>query len=80
MPAASASPSSDWLNTGFVFPPQGFELDQAIDRLVQHALKQAGENVSAAARLLGVSRDVVRYRLSGQREKQKETPESASSE
>jgi len=79
-PAASASPSSDWLNTGFVFPPQGFELDQAIDRLVQHALKQAGENVSAAARLLGVSRDVVRYRLSGQREKQKETPESASSE
>jgi ActR/RegA family two-component response regulator len=32
---------------------------------VRHALAQSDGNVSAAARLLGVSRDVVRYRLAG---------------
>jgi ActR/RegA family two-component response regulator len=31
--------------------------------LIQRALAQADGNVSAAARLLGVSRDFVRYRL-----------------
>jgi DNA-binding NtrC family response regulator len=35
--------------------------------LIQHALKQSGNNVSAAARLLGVSRDYLRYRLAGQK-------------
>jgi DNA-binding NtrC family response regulator len=55
--------NSDWFNERFVFPDQGFALDAAIDRLVQHALRQTDGNVSAAARLLSVSRDVVRYRL-----------------
>lgn len=59
--------SDAWFNERFVFPEQGFSLEQATDRLVQHALAQAGGNVSAAARLLGVSRDVVRYRLSSRR-------------
>jgi len=56
-----------WFNTGFVFPDQGFDLEESITHLIQHALKQSGNNVSAAARLLGVSRDYVRYRLSGQK-------------
>jgi len=55
----------DWFNPGFTFPPEGFLLEEAINRLIQHALKQTEENVSAAARLLGVSRDYLRYRLSG---------------
>ena len=55
----------DWLNPGYRFPDEGFSLDEAIRRLVGQAVKQAGGNVSAAARLLGVSRDVVRYRLEG---------------
>jgi two-component system, NtrC family, response regulator AtoC len=55
--------SMDWFNQGFVFPPQGFQLEEAIGRLIQHALAQSEQNVSAAARLLGVSRDYVRYRL-----------------
>lgn len=55
--------SAEWLNPNFVLPEAGFQLEAAIDRLVQLALKQANDNVSAAARLLGVSRDVVRYRL-----------------
>jgi DNA-binding NtrC family response regulator len=62
---ASAGIGADWFNPGYRFPEEGFLLDAAILRLVSHAVKQAGGNVSAAARLLGVSRDVVRYRLEG---------------
>jgi transcriptional regulator with GAF, ATPase, and Fis domain len=58
---------NDWFNAGFVFPPEGFDLEEAIQFLIQHALKQTSGNVSAAARLLGVSRDYVRYRLSGRK-------------
>ena len=60
-------PPEEWFNPEFVFPDQGFSLEAATDRIVQHALRQTEGNVSAAARLLGVSRDVVRYRLSGKR-------------
>jgi DNA-binding NtrC family response regulator len=54
-----------WLNHDFHFPPQGFVLDDAMALLIGRALKQTGNNVSAAARLLGVSRDFLRYRLAG---------------
>src|SRR5262249_49774722 len=43
----------DWFNAGFKFPADGFSLEEAIGRLIQHALQQTGNNVSAAARLLG---------------------------
>ena len=56
---------NDWFNTAFVYPPDGFSLEEAIMRLIHHALKQTNQNVSAAARLLGVSRDYLRYRLAG---------------
>jgi two-component system, NtrC family, response regulator AtoC len=56
--------ASEWFNDNFVFPAQGFSLEDGINRMIQHALKQSNQNVSAAARLLGVSRDYVRYRLS----------------
>jgi DNA-binding NtrC family response regulator len=59
--------ASDWFNEGFSFPAQGFSLEEAVNRLIRHALRQTGNNVSAAARLLGVSRDYVRYRLSGEK-------------
>jgi DNA-binding NtrC family response regulator len=55
----------DWFNSNFRFPSEGFKLEKAIAVLIQHALNQSGENVSAAARLLGVSRDYLRYRLAG---------------
>jgi DNA-binding NtrC family response regulator len=54
----------DWLNPAFAFPEEGFQLEEAINRLIRLALDQSGQNVSAAARLLGVSRDYLRYRLS----------------
>jgi DNA-binding NtrC family response regulator len=62
---AAGSPSANWLRPNFVFPESGFSLETAIDEIVTRAVRQANGNVSAAARLLGVSRDVVRYRLKG---------------
>ncbi len=53
------------LPLGYVFPENGFSLEAAIDEIVAHAVRQAAGNVSGAARLLGVSRDVVRYRMKG---------------
>lgn len=55
--------STGWLNPGFSFPNEGFSLENAIGVFIQRALKQSGDNVSGAARLLGVSRDYLRYRL-----------------
>jgi DNA-binding NtrC family response regulator len=66
-PGPGGPPTADWLNPGYVFPAEGFVLEDAIDRLVQRALRQAGSNVSRAARLLGTTRDAVRYRLFGDR-------------
>jgi DNA-binding NtrC family response regulator len=60
-PAPAGQP--DWLKPGFSFPESGFSLDEATNRLMKLALSQADGNVSAAARLLGVPRDFVRYRL-----------------
>ena len=59
------SPKPDWLNPAYEFT--GFSLEAAIDRFIQLALQRVGGNVSAAARLLDVPRDYVRYRLYGPR-------------
>lgn len=59
---------NDWFNEQFVFPEQGFSLAEAIQRIVRHALKQTNNNLSAAGRLLGVSRDYIRYRLAGKKD------------
>lgn len=68
IPQMDPSDKRDWFNDAFVFPPEGgFSLEDGINRMIHHALKQTHNNVSAAARLLGVSRDYVRYRLAGQK-------------
>jgi DNA-binding NtrC family response regulator len=59
-----------WFNPQFRFPQQGFDLESAIRRLIEHALHQTDNNVSAAARVLGVTRDYLRYRLSGEKSEQ----------
>ena len=46
------------------FLPQGMTLDQWEDEMIREALKRAGGNKSQAARLLGLSRNALRYRLS----------------
>ena len=53
---------SDWLNPRWNFPEEGIDLEGAIDRLIGRAIDKVGGNVTAAARLLGVSRDYIRYR------------------
>ena len=62
---AAASRDGGLLRPDFVFPESGFSMEAAVDEIVLRAVRQAGGNVSGAARLLGVSRDVVRYRLKG---------------
>jgi DNA-binding NtrC family response regulator len=58
---AAAGPT--WVSPDFQVPPAGFSLDAAIDALIRRTLAQTDGNVSAAARLLGVTRDYIRYRL-----------------
>ena len=48
--------------TGFL--PDGMTLEQWEDEMVQEALRRANGNKSHAARLLGLSRNALRYRLS----------------
>jgi two-component system, NtrC family, response regulator AtoC len=44
--------------------PQGMTLEQFEDEIIKEALRRAGGNKSQAARLLGLSRNALRYRLS----------------
>ena len=60
---AKAQDSNDWFNTAFTFPDDGFDFEKEIRRLIDAAIEQADGNVSQAARLLGVPRDYIRYRL-----------------
>jgi len=51
-------------SAGDQFLPEGMTLDQYEDDLIREALKRANGNKSQAARLLGLSRNALRYRLS----------------
>jgi DNA-binding NtrC family response regulator len=46
------------------FLPEGMTLEKWEDEMIQEALKRANGNKSQAARLLGLSRNALRYRLS----------------
>ncbi|PYV16091.1 MAG: two-component system response regulator [Acidobacteria bacterium] len=58
---AGASPGP---TTGAAFPPPGTTLEQFEDEIIKEALRRGGGNKSQAARLLGLSRNALRYRLS----------------
>lgn len=65
--AGTTPPSAgDWRNPAWRLPESGFVLDQAVDELIQEALRETNQNVSAAARRLGVTREFLRYRLNPQ--------------
>jgi DNA-binding NtrC family response regulator len=49
--------------TGSVFPPEGVTLEQFEDGIIQEALRRSNGNKSQAARMLGISRNALRYRL-----------------
>ena len=46
-------------------PESGFTMDSVVDGLIKEALRETNDNVSAAARRLGVTREFLRYRLNG---------------
>ena len=58
--ARAARPSNEDAN----FLPDGMTLEQHEDELVREALRRAHGNKSQAARLLGLTRNALRYRLS----------------
>jgi len=45
------------------FPPAGMTLEQFEDEIIRESLRRANGNKSQAARLLGLSRNALRYRL-----------------
>ncbi len=60
-PAKTAAPGAE----GSVpFPPPGTTLEQLEDEIIKEALRRANGNKSQAARMLGLSRNALRYRLS----------------
>jgi len=54
-PKASGAPT--------FMPPEGMTLEQYEDEIIREALRRANGNKSQAARLLGLSRNALRYRL-----------------
>ena len=71
-PVAGLDTATDqpaWLNPAFRFPPEGIMLDEAINHLIRLAMEQCDGNISAAARLLGVPHDFIRYRLGRKKRK-----------
>ena len=58
------SPRNRTASSSDRFLPEGTTLDQWEDEMIREALKRAGGNKSQAARLLGLSRNALRYRLS----------------
>jgi DNA-binding NtrC family response regulator len=57
-PAADGGPGSR-----FELPAEGLKVEELVDDLVRQALDRTKANQSAAGRLLGLSRDQVRYRM-----------------
>jgi two-component system, NtrC family, response regulator AtoC len=64
--AGSGLASSAIAANGSVLPllPEGMKLEQFEDEIIKEALNRAGGNKSQAARLLGLTRNALRYRLS----------------
>ena len=54
----SQQPTDQW-----TIPPGGIVLEKVERQLILAALEQSGNNKSKAARLLGLTRDTLRYRL-----------------
>ncbi len=65
--SAALAPAGGWRNPAWRMPADGFSLDATIDELIAEALRESNNNVSAAARQLSVTRDFIRYRLSGEK-------------
>jgi len=65
-----------WRNPAWQLPEEGFSIDTVVAELVAEALRETGNNVTAAARRLGVTREFLRYRLNGGGARRENTPPS----
>lgn len=61
--ASVPTASLAWRNPAWHLPEAGFALDAVVADLIAEALRECDQNVSAAARRLGVTREFLRYRL-----------------
>jgi DNA-binding NtrC family response regulator len=57
-------PRGQHANAGVAILPEGMSLEQWEDEMIREALRRAHGNKSQAARMLGLSRNALRYRLS----------------
>jgi DNA-binding NtrC family response regulator len=65
---ASPQPAATgWRNPVWRVPDDGFSIDAMITDLVDEVLRETGNNISATARRLGVTREFLRYRLNGRK-------------
>jgi two-component system, NtrC family, response regulator AtoC len=55
--------SGDGSGNGFRLPEGGYPLDRMEEEMVRQALERASGNQTRAARLLGISRDALRYKI-----------------
>ncbi|HAM71413.1 MAG TPA: hypothetical protein DCM86_07205 [Verrucomicrobiales bacterium] len=51
------------INRNYRFPAEGSPIEERVLEIIQMAIDQSEGNITAAARLLGVNRDYLRYRL-----------------
>jgi DNA-binding NtrC family response regulator len=63
-PAASGTPGAEAAGAAGAFLPPGMTLERWEDEIIKEALRRSNGNKSQAARLLGLSRNAFRYRLS----------------
>ncbi|HEY1792118.1 MAG TPA: sigma-54 dependent transcriptional regulator [Opitutaceae bacterium] len=67
--ATPAVAAPGWRNPIWRIPDEGFTIESVITDLVDEALRETSRNISATARRLGVTREYLRYRLNGQKDK-----------
>jgi DNA-binding NtrC family response regulator len=62
-PSAPATVPHGGGGDSFTLPAEGVKLDELENELVRQAMERAQGNKSRAAKILGISRDQIRYRL-----------------
>jgi DNA-binding NtrC family response regulator len=62
-PEGSADPATTSASTALNVPPEGLSFEEVERSLIQSALRRTRGNVTAAARLLKMSREKLRYRI-----------------
>ena len=60
---APEQPAAAAVAAEFILPPEGIDLERIERSLTLQALERTGWNMTSAGRLLGLSRDAVRYRV-----------------